>query len=57
VRILGVIAPGGVEDMFDEQAAYLAQLQGPPDPERLNAILAPTAARPARRSTYAPQLK
>ena len=43
--------------MFAEQAAYLAELQGPPDPERLNAILAPTAARPARRSTYAPQLK
>jgi quercetin dioxygenase-like cupin family protein len=41
VHILGVIVPGGVEEMFAEQAAYFAQLQGPPDPERLRAIWAP----------------
>jgi quercetin dioxygenase-like cupin family protein len=41
VHILGVIVPGGVEEMFAEQAAYLAQLQGPPDMERLRAIWAP----------------
>ena len=41
VHILGVIVPGGVEEMFAEQAAYFAQLQGPPDTERLRAIWAP----------------
>jgi quercetin dioxygenase-like cupin family protein len=41
VRILGVIVPGGAEEMFAELAAYVAQLQGPPDMERLRAIWAP----------------
>lgn len=41
VRILGVIVPGGVEEMFADLAAYFAQLQGPPDPDRLRAIWAP----------------
>jgi mannose-6-phosphate isomerase-like protein (cupin superfamily) len=41
VHILSVITPGGIEEMFAEQAAYLAELKGPPDLERLNAIWAP----------------
>jgi hypothetical protein len=32
--------PGGIEEFFAAQGAYFAQLQGPPDPERLAAIWA-----------------
>jgi hypothetical protein len=32
--------PGGIEEYFAKQSAYLAQLQGPPDPERIAAIWA-----------------
>lgn len=41
VHLIAVIVPGGIEEMFAQQAAYLAGLQGPPDPERLAAIWAP----------------
>jgi hypothetical protein len=32
--------PGGIEEFFAAQGAYFAQLQGPPDPERIAAIWA-----------------
>ena len=35
VRVLAIAVPGGLEEMFAEQAAYLASLQGPPDPDVL----------------------
>jgi quercetin 2,3-dioxygenase len=38
VWAFGTITPAGLEDMFREQAEYFAGLQGPPDPERINAI-------------------
>ena len=31
---------GGIEEFFAAQSAYFAELQGPPDPERLAAIWA-----------------
>lgn len=31
VRCIGVTSPAGIEAMFEEQAAYFASLQGPPD--------------------------
>lgn len=31
VRVVGAIAPAGIERMFEEQSAYFATLQGPPD--------------------------
>lgn len=34
----GTIIPSGIEGMFKEQAEYFADLQGPPDPERIKAI-------------------
>lgn len=34
----GTTTPGGLEGMFEEQAAYFGSLQGPPDPERVAAI-------------------
>ena len=38
VVAFGVTTPAGLEGMFEEQAAYFATLQGPPDPERLREI-------------------
>jgi len=38
VRLLGIAVPGGIEELFAEQSAYFAQLQGPPDPAELAAI-------------------
>jgi mannose-6-phosphate isomerase-like protein (cupin superfamily) len=38
VRSLGITTPAGLEGMFEEQAAYFAGLQGPPDPERIREI-------------------
>ena len=40
VHLVGGAAPGGIEEFFAAQGAYFAQLQGPPDPERLAAIWA-----------------
>jgi quercetin dioxygenase-like cupin family protein len=40
VHIIGAIVPGGIEEYFAAQSAYLAQLAGPPDPERIAAIWA-----------------
>jgi mannose-6-phosphate isomerase-like protein (cupin superfamily) len=38
VHIVGIVVPGGIEEFFAAQGAYFAQLQGPPDPQRLAAI-------------------
>jgi hypothetical protein len=38
VHVLAVAVPGGLEEMFAEQVAYLASLKGPPDPAVLDAI-------------------
>ena len=38
VRLLGIIVPGGMEELFAEQTAYFAQLQGPPDLAYIAAI-------------------
>jgi quercetin 2,3-dioxygenase len=38
VRFVGAVVPGGIEEFWAAQGAYFAQLQGPPDPERLAAI-------------------
>ena len=32
VWAVGVTSPAGIEAMFEEQAAYFARLDGPPDP-------------------------
>lgn len=40
VHLVGGAVPGGIEEFFAAQGAYFAQLQGPPDPERLAAIWA-----------------
>jgi mannose-6-phosphate isomerase-like protein (cupin superfamily) len=38
VRLLGIAVPGGIEELFAEQTAYFARLQGPPDLAELAAI-------------------
>jgi len=38
VRFVGAVVPGGIEEFWAAQGAYFAQLQGPPDPERIAAI-------------------
>jgi hypothetical protein len=38
VRVVGVIVPAGLEGMFEEQAAYFATLEGPPDKAVVGAI-------------------
>jgi mannose-6-phosphate isomerase-like protein (cupin superfamily) len=52
VQALALALPGGVEDLFAEQAAYLSSVQGPPDPEVLAEIGlrhgAPTVGPPIR---------
>ena len=40
VHVVGAVVPGGMEEYFAAQSAYFAQLQGPPDPERIAAIWA-----------------
>jgi hypothetical protein len=45
VRLLGIAVPGGIEELFAEQTAYFARLQGPPDLEELAAIGARHRAR------------
>jgi hypothetical protein len=41
VRVVGTIAPTGIERMFAEEEAYFSQLSGEPDPQRLAEICAP----------------
>lgn len=52
VHVLALALPGGVEELFAEQAAYLASVQGPPDPSVLDQIGvrhgAPTVGPPIR---------
>jgi hypothetical protein len=52
VHVLAMALPGGVEELFAEQAAYLASVQGPPDPRVLDEIGvrhgAPTVGPPIR---------
>ena len=38
VHALALALPGGVEELFAEQAAYLSSVQGPPDPVVLGEI-------------------
>ena len=38
VRVFGVTVPAGLEGMFEEQAAYFASLDGPPDETVVQAI-------------------
>ena len=38
MRFVGAVVPGGIEEFWAAQGAYFAQLQGPPDPERIAAI-------------------
>jgi hypothetical protein len=35
VRVFGVTVPGGIEEFFATQSAYLASVHGPPDPAEL----------------------
>jgi hypothetical protein len=52
VQVLALALPGGVEGLFAEQGAYLASVQGPPDPNVLDDIGlrhgAPTVGPPIR---------
>ena len=41
VRLVGTIAPVGIEKMFAEEDAYFATLDGPPDPARIAEITEP----------------
>jgi mannose-6-phosphate isomerase-like protein (cupin superfamily) len=54
LHVLALAMPGGVEELFAEQAAYFATIQGPPDPEVLDQIGvrhgAPTLGPPIRAS-------
>ena len=38
VHMFGVTVPGGIEDFFAAQSAYLASVQGPPDPAELSRL-------------------
>jgi hypothetical protein len=40
VHMVGGAVPGGIEEAFAAQSAYLAQLEGPPDMQRIVAIWA-----------------
>jgi hypothetical protein len=58
LHVLALASPGGIEDLFKEQAAYFATLAGaPPDVDVLRAMGerhgAPTLGPPIR-SAYAP---
>ncbi len=52
VQVLALALPGGVEELFAEQAAYLTSVKGPPDPSVLEEIGtrhgAPTLGPPIR---------
>lgn len=41
VRVVGVVAPTGIESFFEEEAAYYSTLSGPPDPQRIAEMAAP----------------
>ena len=47
VWAVGVITPSGLEKMFAEIAAYLAELTGPPDPQTITTINAKYGISPA----------
>ena len=38
VRVFGVTLPGGIEEFFAAQSAYLATVDGPPDPAELGRL-------------------
>ena len=40
VRMFGVTLPGGIEEFFAAQSAYLASVHGPPDPAELARLAA-----------------
>jgi cupin domain len=52
LHVLALALPGGIEELFAEQAAYLSSVQGPPDPNVLDDIGvrlgAPTVGPPIR---------
>jgi hypothetical protein len=52
VHVLALALPGGIEELFAEQAAYLSSVQGPPDLSVLDQIGvrhgAPTVRPPIR---------
>ena len=48
VHLVGAIVPGGMEEAFAALGGYFAQLQGPPNPERIAAIWAGHARRARR---------
>ncbi len=54
LHVLALAMPGGVEELFAEQAAYFATIQGPPDSQVLDQIGvrhgAPTLGPPIRAS-------
>jgi len=54
VQVLALAVPGGVEEFFAEQAAYLAAVQGPPDPQVLDQIGARHGARAVERKEPRP---
>jgi quercetin 2,3-dioxygenase len=45
VRAVGLYVPSGIEEFFEAQGHYFAQLQGPPDPERFLSIWSGHAGR------------
>jgi hypothetical protein len=59
VHILALALPGGAEELFTEQAAYLSSVQGPPDPAVLGEIGtrhgAPTLGPPIRSKDAPPE--
>jgi mannose-6-phosphate isomerase-like protein (cupin superfamily) len=59
VLVLALALPGGAEELFAEQAAYLSSVQGPPDPAVLGEIGtrhgAPTLGPPIRSKDAPPE--
>ncbi len=55
-RMFGVTLPGGIEQMFAVQSAYLTSLDGPPDLAELARLCAPwgTVLGPPIRADFAP---
>lgn len=41
VRVIGTVAPTAIRAMFEAEEEYFASLDGPPDPARMNEIIAP----------------
>ena len=56
VRTFGVITPAGLEGFFAEQAAYFADLNGPPDVAALHAMSARYGIHPVGGPPLAPLL-